>query len=137
MSIDLQFPSQSQIKEYKELIKFLYDSYDTAWFMHDIQDMKELEHINLIYELLDFGVIPLFYSTEWKNNSAYNQITHQVFYYSTEVKHSHNRFARDYALSGIKFNIYVEEKILQIIGLDLASYILQYKRQRKIDTIIE
>ena len=130
-------PLPSQIKEYKDLIKFLYDAYETAWFMYDIQDMKELSHINLINELLDLGMIPLFYSTQWQEKSMYHQITKQVFYYSLEVKHTHTRYARDYALAGIKFNIYDEEKIIQIIGLDLEAYIIQYKRQRKIDTIIE
>lgn len=137
-----------RIEEYKGLIKFLYDSYDTAWFMYDIENMEELQQIDLINELLDLGMEPLFYSTSWKEHSNLNTISFQqstssffaakqIYYFSSEIKHSDTRYARDYALAGIKFNIYHEERIIQIIGLDLEAYILQYKRQIKIDSIIK
>ena len=124
-------------EEYKQFINFLYNEYETSWFMYDLQNMDELHTIEIIHRLIDDGIQPLFYTTEWIDGSYSFQNTKQLFFFDFEDSTAHGRWARDYSIVGAKFNVLVNENVLQVIGRDLEKLMIQYKRAQKINDILD
>lgn len=123
--------------EYKNIINIIFNHYDSHWILEDLLNMTELNDLNIIFDFIDKDYKPLFYSTEFKNKLPLTNHTHQIFFDSNEVAEEYTMYARDYTISGVKFNVLHQEKVIQVIGSNMDNLVLSFIRQEKINIILE